>query len=791
MVQHDFAPSDSVCLFFGQSDTHAPTFRDRKTGVEKINSHPSAGQPYGSIDGKGIVALLSAPAAKPKESASAIIPSRLISPLARNHALQHSAGRFIWSCYDIDKGNRSLDDVRSNFEAVFPGTTKLIYSSSSATADDKRWRVLMPMLEVSGEDFQKIQKAAFALIEQNGLQLDEALARCGQPVYLPNVPPSKRDQDGKPFFYQHALIQAAKLDAKSHAGIQACIHRADQREKAMREEANAQRLRAERKRAERTERYGQNQSLIDHFNETHSLEDLMLEYGYEHLGGPHYASPNSQSKGSAVRVWDGEQWSSLTSGDAEIGQKGDVGTWGDAFDLYVHYEHNGDFDAAVRAYGAEINPAKAAASEMPENGMDDFDYVEPKAASEAPASAPDGDDDDGSWDIPDPPEDAPEAAPDWPSVYDMFDEASIEPRKWIYGHHYLRSFVSVLASAGGIGKTSLQIVEALAIVTGRPLLGEEVKERTNVWIVNLEDPLEEIQRRVLASMRHYGINKSEVEGRLFVNAGRDFSLKFGIQTRDGVLPNAKLVEYLCKKIPEKQIGCVFIDPFVGAHSINENDNMAVNAIVAEIRSVADETKSAIGLVHHIRKGNGEDASIDSVRGAGSLIGAARAARVINRMSADDAAKLGIDEAEARSIFRVDDGKANLAPPAASAVYRKMEGVKIDNGEWIGVCIPYTLPDAFDDISGKDAKAAQKIVANAHTDGEPLRESSQSKNWVGVPIADMLGIDISEKKGKAKVSSIVKMWIKTNVLAVERITDPKKARDVPVIVVGEWINGDEV
>jgi hypothetical protein len=460
--------------------------------------------------------------------------------------------------------------------------------------------------------------------------------------------------------------------------------------------------------------------------------------------------------------------------------------WGDAFDLFVHYEHDGDFDKAVRAYGLEISPVKAEI-ELPENGMDDFDYVAPQAASEAPASAEADDIDLDSFDTPD----APEAAPDWPTLYDMFDEASIEPRRWIYAHHYLRSFVSVLASAGGIGKTSLQIVEALAIVTGRPLLGEEVKERTNVWIVNLEDPLEEIQRRVLAAMRHYGIKPAEVEGRLFVNAGRDFSLKFGIQTREGVLPNTKLVEYLCAKIPEKQIGCVFIDPFVGAHNINENDNMAVNAIVAEIRRVADETKCAIGLVHHIRKGNGEDASIDSVRGAGSLIGAARAARVVNRMSADDAAKLGIDETEARSIMRVDDGKANLAPPAAAAVYRKMEGVKIDNGEWIGVCVPYTLPDAFDGVSAKDAKAVQRLVADAHSDGDPLRESSQSPRWVGVPAADLLGIDITDKKGRAKVSSIVKTWIKNGVLATEKIFDQSKGREVPVVVVGEWISHDEV
>ena len=87
--------------------------------------------------------------------------------------------------------------------------------------------------------------------------------------------------------------------------------------------------------------------------------------------------------------------------------------------------------------GAEINPVRI---EMPENGLDDFDYVAPQSAPEAPASAISAEDDAAQPEIPDAPTDAPDAAPDWPSLYDMFDEASIEPRKWIYAHHYLRSF---------------------------------------------------------------------------------------------------------------------------------------------------------------------------------------------------------------------------------------------------------------------------------------------------------------------------------------------------------------
>jgi hypothetical protein len=61
----------------------------------------------------------------------------------------------------------------------------------------------------------------------------------------------------------------------------------------------------------------------------------------------------------------------------------------------------------------------------------------------------------------------------------------------------------------------------------------------------------------------------------------------------------------------------------------------------------------------------------------------------------------------------------------------------------------------------------------------------------VPVADLLGIDITEKKGRAKVSSIIKTWMRTNVLATEKVFDKKKGRETSVIIVGEWINGDEI
>lgn len=378
----------------------------------------------------------------------------------------------------------------------------------------------------------------------------------------------------------------------------------------------------------------------------------------------------------------------------------------------------------------------------------------------------------------------------WPTAFTPLDPNLIPKRRWIYDTAYIRSYVSVLASQGGVGKTSMQIVEALAIATGRALLGEPVHERTNCWLINLEDPMEEAQRRIVAAMQHYGIKPEEIEGRLFVDAGREVQIKFAQQGRDGVATNQSMIEYMANKIEQHNIGMVFVDPWVGANDINENDNVAMNAAVAAARWVCDKTDCGMVLTHHIRKANGEDATIDSVRGAGSLIGAARAARVVNKVSQEDAMKLGVNEVEALGIFRVDDGKANLAPPAAKAVYRRMEGVKLPNGEFIGVATPFKMPDLFDGISAKHAMEVQRLIGSAADAESPMRASMQAKSWAGLSVASVLDLDLDKPHEKAKAKAILQKWCEKDVLRVEEWPDKRAGRDVKVVVVGEWITREE-
>jgi hypothetical protein len=53
----------------------------------------------------------------------------------------------------------------------------------------------------------------------------------------------------------------------------------------------------------------------------------------------------------------------------------------------------------------------------------------------------------------------------------MAPEEEIPARQWLYGKHLLRKFVSVDVAAGGLGKSSVKIGEALAMTANRSLYG--------------------------------------------------------------------------------------------------------------------------------------------------------------------------------------------------------------------------------------------------------------------------------------------------------------------------------
>src|SRR6516165_6100605 len=99
------------------------------------------------------------------------------------------------------------------------------------------------------------------------------------------------------------------------------------------------------------------------------------------------------------------------------------------------------------------------------------------------------------------------------------DVVNLAPRQWLYGRHYLQGAVSVTIADGGVGKSTLALTEAIAMVTGRALLGITPNKQTGnglvrdyreVFYYNAEESLAEIKRRVLAICQHFEIDLSEL-----------------------------------------------------------------------------------------------------------------------------------------------------------------------------------------------------------------------------------------------------------------------------------------
>ena len=296
-----------------------------------------------------------------------------------------------------------------------------------------------------------------------------------------------------------------------------------------------------------------------------------------------------------------------------------------------------------------------------------------------------------------------------PTPFVWRDPASIPPRPWVYGNHLQRLMCSVTVSPGGVGKTTLAIMELLCMASGREILGAAVPAALTVWGLFLEEPRDELERRVAASMLHHGIGADEIAGRFYID-GNDSQLCLATQGREGIQIVEPVSERLIDHIREYGIDHLTVDPFVKSHRVTENDNSAIDAVATEWARIARECNISIELVHHTRKSNGTTLTSEDGRGGSALLNAARDGRVLNKASQEQRQKMGVDTTTDRSTyFSVTQDKTNMSTGSGAVWYRTL-GVAIGNGDWVATVEAFEAPDTFDGITVADTLRVQQAIA---------------------------------------------------------------------------------
>jgi hypothetical protein len=357
------------------------------------------------------------------------------------------------------------------------------------------------------------------------------------------------------------------------------------------------------------------------------------------------------------------------------------------------------------------------------------------------------------------------------------DSSTLPRREFLYGTHLIRRYVSVTVAPGGLGKSSLTMTEALAMATGRALLGTLPAADLRCWIFNLEDPRDELDRRLAASCKLHNVDAKSLNGRLFLDSGREQNLVVAFDDKRGVKIAVPTVEAVISEIKKNNIDVMIIDPFVSTHSVSENDNGAIDKVTKLWSQIADETNCAIEIVHHVRKVQDREVTVEDARGAVSLLAAARSARVLNRMTEEQAKAAGISDDERFSIFGVQAGKSNLAPLSSKSEWRKLESVPLGNGagpqrpqDHAPVVVEWKWPEIEDAPAKEEEPGIQPL---SFTDEElnlikirikntECKWDTRAGDWAGWKIAEVMGIEMDDQS-KASIAMTIENLISGRIL----------------------------
>ena len=392
----------------------------------------------------------------------------------------------------------------------------------------------------------------------------------------------------------------------------------------------------------------------------------------------------------------------------------------------------------------------------------------------------------------DPDPETPET-PDFPATpFRTPDPAAIPPRRWLYGKELIRGFVSVLGSPGGTGKTAYTIGVGLSVATGRPLLAGTTQSHQarvhtpgNVWFYNLEDPLEEMERRIAAALLHYRIPPAEIAGKLFADSGRDRPLIIAGRDQRGNLLASPIAPALVAELRRRAVKLLIVDPFVQSHSAEENRNEEMNSVMALWGQVSHQADVSLWLAHHFRKG-GTNGDGESFRGAGAIQGAARVMTTLGTMTAEEADKLGVEEDQRRQFIRLDSAKSNMAVQPDRATWLRLVSVNLGNGtdeypdgDSVQVIEPWAPPSPWDGMPWEIVLGLLKKLEDGPEPGERYALAKQAgSRWAGKVVIDIAG------KTEKRASAMLKAWKENGVLEEKEYMSNQKKKVVSGLEVNQ-------
>jgi RecA-family ATPase len=570
------------------------------SGFGKFHTNKGArAKPLAQVTWTEIVELVDEPAQVPKDTAQWVIPSTVSS---RVHADHEKEGAFWLLWFDLDKSPPTLARLVEAFTIV-GAADYVVYSSRSATPELTKWRAIVRLASpLTGEEWRLAQECMNDVLEPEGIEPDRANQGCGQLCYLPNR---------GAHYEKHTQTGGGGFDALTALAPAMAVKREQLREEA---EAVAQRRSQSLARRE-TLQLSDAPDLIGAFNQCFDVADVLLGAGYAQRGGT-FRHPNSESGSFSASVKKDrvgkERVHALspndplyTSGSEQAGHEHGAH---DAFSSFTVLFHESDRDAALRDAGDNwLSIGDESWNTVEQRNWRD-EQKKPKGDLPALALVP--------------------------LSEDEIRRARLSPRVILDGLLY--ADVRTRIAAGGTGKTTLALFEAVTLALGRELWGRKPEGAVRTFLVTREDARETLVARlgeIMAPMLLSGDERSQVLRNVMVLDLSGESFRLSAIEGDVVVPHKENMNRLLDVCREWKPDWIIFDPLVSFGVGESRVNDAEQGMVEAFRVLRNGLDCCIEGIHHTGKANAREKKDDQYagRGGSALSDGCRMVAVMNPM----------------------------------------------------------------------------------------------------------------------------------------------------------------
>lgn len=206
---------------------------------------------------------------------------------------------------------------------------------------------------------------------------------------------------------------------------------------------------------------------------------------------------------------------------------------------------------------------------------------------------------------------------------ETFDSPPAPPESIVHGYLPART-VGVKVGAGGGGKSTLDLFEAVHIALGRPLYGLEVMRPGPVLILTAEDAREIALWRLYRLAEDMQLSRPEREHiaeHIHIEDATRYPCRFVDVDQGGRLVRTAVLDELAEEYAEAKLSAIFADPQnafgPGERFVNDGEAELMRAGAV----LSARLNCAVRFVHHVGKGNARAGITDQYAGRGGSAGA--------------------------------------------------------------------------------------------------------------------------------------------------------------------------